>query len=59
MKNVEKDAVSILEEFRPLFYPESVALVGASQSPAKIGYPALRNIPQFCRVGDNPLYLRG
>lgn len=39
--------VSLLEKFRPLFYPESVALVGASQNPSKIGYLALKNMLQW------------
>jgi acetyltransferase len=43
----EKQAVSLLEKFRPLFYPESVALIGASQNPLKIGYLCLQNLLQW------------
>lgn len=35
---------SILDRFRPLFYPESVALVGASNVPGKWGFGILRNL---------------
>ncbi len=39
--------MSLVEEFRPLFYPKSVALVGASSNPAKIGFLALQNIIEW------------
>ncbi len=39
--------MSLTEEFRPLFYPESLALIGASSNPAKIGYLALKNIVEW------------
>lgn len=35
---------SILEEFRPLYYPNAVAVVGASSNPEKIGAFALRAV---------------
>ncbi len=47
MKIAARDDVPIVEQFRPLFYPESVALIGASSNPAKIGYLALQNILQW------------
>ncbi|MHB8780002.1 MAG: CoA-binding protein [Candidatus Geothermincolia bacterium] len=32
---------SVLERFRPLFYPESIAVVGASDNPSKLGFQSL------------------
>jgi acyl-CoA synthetase (NDP forming) len=39
-------SISILEEFNPVFYPESVAVVGASDSPLKGGHLTLLNLMQ-------------
>lgn len=36
--------MSRLEEFRPLFYPETVAVVGASKNPKKLGYHCLTSL---------------
>lgn len=47
MEITEKGSVAPLEKFRPLFYPKSVALIGASQNPAKIGYLCLQNLLQW------------
>lgn len=38
---------SILERFRPLFHPKSVAVIGASNNPTKLGYLHLRGIIEF------------
>ncbi len=36
--------MGIVEELRPIFSPKSIAVVGASRSPMKIGYEILQNI---------------
>ncbi len=36
----------VLERFRPLFYPESVAVIGASATPQKWGFGILHNLVQ-------------
>ncbi|TFG67776.1 MAG: acetyl CoA synthetase, partial [Methanomassiliicoccus sp.] len=33
-----------VEDLRPIFSPKSIAVVGASRSPMKIGYEILQNI---------------
>ncbi|MBI4331223.1 MAG: CoA-binding protein [Chloroflexi bacterium] len=47
MTTAARNTLSVADKFRPLFYPESVALVGASSNPAKIGYLSLQNILQW------------
>ncbi len=42
-----RQEIAVLAKFQPLFYPRSVALIGASSNPAKIGYLALRNILEW------------
>jgi len=37
---------NLLERFRPLFYPQSVAVIGASMSPTKWGFGITHNIIQ-------------
>lgn len=37
---------SLLERFRPLFHPESVAVIGASATPQKWGFGILHNLVQ-------------
>jgi len=37
----------ILEELRPFFYPESIAVVGVSQDPTKLGSAMLRALRKF------------
>jgi len=34
-------------DLKPLFYPKSVAVIGASRTPGKIGYEILRNILEY------------
>jgi acetyl coenzyme A synthetase (ADP forming)-like protein len=36
--------LGIVEELRPIFSPKSIAVIGASRSPMKIGYEILQNI---------------
>lgn len=36
--------MGIVEELRPIFSPKSIAVIGASRSPMKIGYEILQNI---------------
>jgi acetyl coenzyme A synthetase (ADP forming)-like protein len=36
--------VGVVEELRPIFSPKSIAVIGASRSPMKIGYEILQNI---------------
>jgi acyl-CoA synthetase (NDP forming) len=44
----------VIERFRPLFYPESIAVIGASASPQKWGFGILHNLVQGNFSG--PLY---
>jgi len=36
--------VGVVEDLRPIFSPKSIAVIGASRSPMKIGYEILQNI---------------
>ncbi len=36
--------MGVVEELRPIFSPKSIAVIGASRSPMKIGYEILQNI---------------
>jgi len=36
--------MGIVEDLRPIFSPKSIAVIGASRSPMKIGYEILQNI---------------
>jgi len=36
--------MSILKEYEPIFYPSSVAVVGASSNPRKLGYHCLKSL---------------
>lgn len=36
--------MSAVEELRPIFSPKSIAVIGASRSPTKIGYETLKNV---------------
>ena len=36
--------MGVVEDLRPIFSPKSIAVVGASRSPMKIGYEILQNI---------------
>ncbi|MEM2482906.1 MAG: CoA-binding protein [Candidatus Nezhaarchaeales archaeon] len=38
---------SVIEKLRPLFYPKSIAVIGASDNPMKLGYLHLRGIIEF------------
>lgn len=42
-----RDRLASRASIDPLFYPASLALVGVSQDPAKIGYQLLRNLKDF------------
>ncbi|MBM1154289.1 CoA-binding protein [archaeon] len=41
---MEKPRSSVVEQLRPLFRPRTVAVVGASRKPEKIGYQVVRNL---------------
>lgn len=47
MITMEEKSISIAEKMRPLFYPRSIALIGASNNPTKLGYLHLRGIIEF------------
>jgi len=39
----------VREDLKPFFFPESVAVVGASRKPGKVGHELLRNLMRFYR----------
>lgn len=40
----ERTLMGIVEELRPIFSPKSIAVIGASRSPTKLGFEILQNI---------------
>lgn len=42
-----------LEEFRLIFYPDAVAVVGASEDPRKLGYHCLTSLVKGGFKGEN------
>jgi acetyltransferase len=45
-------SASVLERFRPLFYPRGVVVAGASSHPGKFGFVTLHNLLRFGYQGE-------
>ncbi len=49
---VSGKSASVLERFRPLFYPRGVVVAGASSHPGKFGFVTLHNLLRFGYQGE-------